>query len=201
MILRAALLALASAAWAGGSPSGGGRGPQGPADPVFEPTLRRVEERMPAYEAVEAASIQVPARSIELGLNAKMYRCWKLRLTGDHGRQALGVFERLRSIQDTLKDLKERLSKDLLAYAASPRPDAELQKRILESQQGLDSLVESFDKALGAAERNALLKDSDKGLLGGRRTLSPRMTKDDYTMARDEDSPECRKGDGPEPRK
>ena len=127
-------LALAAAAWAGGSPSGSGRGLQGPADPSFKPVLERLEQRMPAYEAVEAASIQVPARSIELGLNAKMYRCWKLKLTGDHGRQALAVFERLRSAQDALKDLKGRLSKDLVEYAAAPKPDPELQGRILEAE-------------------------------------------------------------------
>lgn len=186
-------LALAAAAWAGGSPSGSGRGLTGPADPSFKPVLERLEKRMSAYEAVEAASVQVPARTIELGLNAKMYRCWKLKLTGDHGRQALAVFERLRSAQDALKDLKGRLSKDLVEYAASPKPDPELQGRILDAEKGLDSLLDAFEKSLEAASRNGLLKSSDGILSAGRRTLSPLMTKDDYTMARDEESPECRK--------
>ena len=186
------LLALAVSVWAGANPAGGGRGLTGPADPAFDPVLRRVSDHMPAWEAVESASVQVPARVIELGLNAKMYRCWKLRLTGDHGRKALTVFERLRSIQDTLKDLKARLSQDLVRYAAAPKPDAELQKRIAEAQMGLDSLADSFEKSLESAVRNALLKPSGQGLSGARRQLSPLMTKDDYTMVRDEETPECR---------
>ncbi|MBI2362673.1 MAG: hypothetical protein HYV15_04755 [Elusimicrobia bacterium] len=186
-------LALGAAAWAGGSPSGAGRGLSGPSDPAFNPVLERLERRLPAYEAVEAASVQVPARTIELGLNAKMYRCWKLKLTGDHGRQALAVFERLRSAQEALKDLKGRLSKDLVEYAAAPKPDPELQGRIREAEKGLDSLLDAFEKSLEAAARNGLLKSSDGVLGAGRRTLSPLMTKDDYTMVRDEESPECRK--------
>ncbi|MBI3300083.1 MAG: hypothetical protein HYZ75_18100 [Elusimicrobia bacterium] len=193
MSRAALLLALSAAAWAGGSPSGAGRGLSGPADAAFDPVLRRLERRMEAYETIETASIQVPARTIELGLNVKLYRCWKLKLTGDHGRQTLAVFERLRSAQDALKDLKERLAKDLVAYAAAPKPETELQKRIVESQKGLDALVDAFDNALEAAERNGLLKSADKALAGGRRVISPKMTKDDYTMARDEESPECRK--------
>lgn len=181
--------ALALSAWAGADPSGGGRAPAGPADPAFDPVLRRVAERMPAWEAVEAAAVQVPARTIELGMSAKMYRCWKLKLTGDHGQKALAVFERLRQVQDTLKDLKARLSQDLVRYAASPKPDAELQRRIAEAQQGLDSLTDSFGKTLDSAQRNGLIKP---GAAAGRRTLSPLMTKDDYTMVKDEESPECR---------
>ena len=184
------VLALALSAWAGAGPAGGGRSLSGPADAAFDPVLRRVETRMPVWEAVEAASVQVPARVIELGLNAKMYRCWKLRLTGDHGRKALAVFERLRSVQDALKDLKGRLAQDLVRYAASPKPDAELQKRVAEAQLGLDSLTDSFEKTYDSAERNGLLKPA--GLSGGRRALSPSMTKDDYTMVRDEELPECR---------
>ena len=193
MSLGGLLLALAAAAWAGGSPSGGGRGLAGPADASFDPVLKRLERRMEVYEAIETASVQVPARSIELGLNSKLYRCWKLKLTGDRGRQTLGAFERLRSAQDALKDLKERLSKDLVAYAAAPKPDAELQARIVESQKGLDSLVDAFQNHLEAAERNGLLKSAEKALSGRRRVVSPRMTKDDYTMVRDEESPECRR--------
>lgn len=187
------VLALVAVAWAGGSPSGAGRGLAGPTDAGFDPVLKRLERRMEVYEAIETASVQVPARTIELGLNAKLYRCWKLKLTGDHGRQTLSAFERLRSAQDALKDLKERLSKDLVAYAAAPKPDAELQARIIESQKGLDSLVDAFQNHLEAAERNGLLKSAEKALSGGRRVISPRMTKDDYTMVRDEESPECRK--------
>lgn len=193
MNLGVFLLALSAAAWAGGSPSGAGRGLPSPNDASFDPVLKRLERRMEVYEAIETASVQVPARSIELGLNAKLYRCWKLRLTGEHGRQVLSAFERLRSAQEALKDLKERLSKDLVAYAAAPKPSAELQKLIIESQTSLDSLVDAFENHLEAAERNGLLKSTGKALAAGRRMILPRMTKDDYTMARDEESPECRK--------
>ncbi|MDE2293189.1 MAG: hypothetical protein KGL53_13995 [Elusimicrobia bacterium] len=187
------LAALAAAAWAGASPSGEGRGPQTPVDAAMAPVLAHVEARMPDYDAVADAEVQVPARTIALGLNSRMYRCWRLELTGDHGRQALEVFERLRSQQDALKDLKERLAKDVVAYTAAPKPEPDLAKAVSDETSQLDGLVEAFDKTVEAAARAKLLKSTQGGLLSGQRTYSPVMTKDDYTMVRDEASPECRR--------
>lgn len=186
------MLALAAPAHARSDPAGGGRAAAGPVDPAFEPVLRKIETKMPAYDEVAGTMIRVPARTIELGPSARMYRCWKLRLTGDHGKQALRVFERLHSVQSAVKDLKEKLAKDLIRYAGSPKPHAELQKRIEEQNEQLGALLTSYRKLIRLGTRNGLLKHSDREMFSGRRSVTPRLKDDDYTMVYDEANPECR---------
>ena len=88
-LAAAVLLALPSAPLAARSaPEGQGRTLSAPDDPAFEPVLREIEAALPAFDAASRASLRVPSKNIDLGPSARMYRCWKLRLTGDHGKQA-----------------------------------------------------------------------------------------------------------------
>ncbi|MFH1724419.1 MAG: hypothetical protein ABII00_07335 [Elusimicrobiota bacterium] len=180
--IAAALLALGAAAWAQAGTAG---------DLAFDPVLRDIEAKMPAYEAVEATDIRIPTRSIELGPSSPMYRCWNLVLTGDHGKQALGVFERLRSVHSALKDLRGKLAKDLLLYATSRRGDPEMQGRIMTQHQALESLFTSYRQIVQLGERNGLLKASRRGIFSWRRTVAPTLRDDDYTMVYAESDPSC----------
>lgn len=196
--LLASLLAFPAAART--DPDGGGRSPAAAnADPAFEPVLRDIEARMPLYAEAEAAVIRVPARSIDLGPSSKLYRCWKLRLTGDHGQQAWSVLSRLVSLQAALKDLREKLAVDLVAYAGAELPDPATQKQIQARQQELERVYASFQKLLSLGDRNGLLKASDNEMFSGRRAVSPRLKDSDYTMAYDDATPECQKKPTPAP--
>ncbi len=191
----AVLLAMfAGAAYAGTEPDGQGRTTQAltsPSDPAFTPVLREIEKRMPALNAAAAVSIQVPARAIELGPRARMYKCWRLRLTGDHGKKAVRVFERLHSVQAALRDQKAKLTKDLLLYEASPKPDPHLPARIRARHRSLGSLLESYDQLVALGIKSELLKLSGKTFRNGRRMIAPILREDDYTMVYDDGAPDC----------
>jgi len=197
--VAAALLLLVSVQIPAGARTdavGGGRSIQASTDPTFDPVLRDIEGRMPSYEEIETTNLRVPMRTIELGPSAKLYRCWKLRLTGDHGQQALSVLERLSSIQGGLKELREKLAKDLVSYAGSGKPDAELKKRIRTRHGELDQLMATYRKLLRLGEKHGLLKVSEREPFSGHRSVSPKLKDDDYTMVFDETNPECRRGTG-----
>ena len=106
LILALLVLGAALSAEARSGPRGGSGIPRASADPLFEPILRGIESRMPAYEAVEDTDIRVPAPTIELGLSTKRYRCWKLRLTGANGKRARELLMRLKSVQEALTSLR-----------------------------------------------------------------------------------------------
>ncbi|OGR57877.1 MAG: hypothetical protein A2X36_07385 [Elusimicrobia bacterium GWA2_69_24] len=196
-VLLASWLALPASART--DPGGGGRALAAGADPVFEPVLRDIEARLPLYSGAEAAVIRVPARSIDLGPSSKLYRCWKLRLTGDHGKQAYDVLSRLVSLQSALKDLREKLAVDLVAYAGAAKPDPALQKQIQSRQQELERIYTTYQKLLSLGDRNGLLKIADNEMFSGRRAVSPRLKDSDYTMAYDDATPECQKKPTPAP--
>jgi hypothetical protein len=171
-----------------------------PADPGFEPALRELESRMPAYDAAIEASLRVPSQVIDLGPSAKMYHCWKLRLTGEHGKQVRRVMEDLRSVQTVMKELVGKLTLELAAYAASPKPDQEARRRILLLRESLDSLVTRYDTLVALGKRNGFLEASDGGFFGEHQTVSPRLHKDDYSMVFDDTVSGCGPGGGsPQP--
>ena len=194
-LVGAVLLAvLATATHAGSEPDGQGRSTRtltAPADPAFEPILREIEARMPKLNSAATASIQVPARAIELGPRARMYRCWRLRLTGDHGKKAVRVFERLHSVQAALRDQKAKLTKDLLLYAAAAEPSPNLPERVRARHRSLGSLLDSYDQLIALGTKSKLLKFSEKGFLSGRQTITPLLKENDYTMVYDDGAPEC----------
>ncbi len=190
-----ACLLLVAAARAAGDPSGQGRASTLTAsatDPEFAPVLSEIERRMPEFDAAAAAQIQVPSRAIELGPRARMYRCWRLRLTGDHGGKVARVFERLHSVQAAIRDQKSLLTKDLLLYAASAQPGAELTERIRVRNRSLGSLMESYNQLLALGQKSEMLKMTENSFLSGRIVVSPLLKEDDYTMVYDGDSPDCK---------
>ncbi len=190
------IAALGGAAQAGTQPKGQGRSPQAltrPADPAMEPLLNAIKKRMPRLDSVTAAHIQVPARAIELGSRSRMYRCWRLRLTGDHGKKAVRVFERLHSVQAALRDQRAKLTKDLLLYTEGSEPTPGLADRIRARSRSLDSLLESYDQLIAVGLKSKLLKKNEKSFISGRSTILPILKENDYTMVYDDGSPECRK--------
>ena len=192
-LLAVLLAAAAGPLWAGADPGGGGRGMRFPEDPELAPVLESIEGRMPAYEEAEAARIQVPGRTIELGPKAAMYRCWKLRLTGDNGKQAAYVLERLKSVQDAIKDTKGKLTKDLLELSAGAGPDERLRARIRERHAALEQLLKSYQDLIKSGGKADVIAFTPRGLLSDRPSITPRLRDDDYTMVYDDSSPECRR--------
>lgn len=152
--------------------------------------LDAVASRLPAYAALASTDIQVPAPSIALGASSKAYLCWKLQLTGAHGRQVRTVMERLRSIRDAAAGLRDTLSRDLLLHASGAGGPA-LRERILAQDASLDSLRVSYENLLQAGLRGGLLKVSERGLLREGGSVTARLRKDDYTMVHDESQPGC----------
>jgi len=197
LALAAALAAPAPAARAGVDAGGGGRRLDIPADPGFEPALRELEARLPAYDVALEATLRVPAQVIDLGPSAKMYHCWKLRLTGEHGRQVRGVMENLRSVQSVMKELVGKLTLELASYAASPKPDPEARRRILLLRESLDSLLTRYDTLVALGKRNGFLAASEGGIFGERQAVSPRLHKDDYSMVFDDTVTGCGQGAAP----
>jgi hypothetical protein len=197
LVPAAALLLLASGARAGSEPKGQGRDERKltvPADPALAPVLTEIEERMPELDAAAAAQIQVPARAIELGPRARMYRCWRLRLTGDHGNKVVRVFERLHSVQAAIRDQKSKLTKDLLLYSAASERSPELTEGIRLRNRSLGSLLQSYKQLLSLGKKSKMLKISERGLLSGRRSISPLLKEDDYTMVYDAEADDCKDG-------
>lgn len=176
---------------AGADAGGGGRKLGPTADPEFEPVLRGIESRLPAYDAAVESSLRIPVQTIELGLSNKMYHCWKLRLTGGHGRQTRGVMENLRSVQSAMKERLGALTQELAAYTAAPKPDLDARRRILAVRDDLDGLLRRYDTLIALGRRNGFLQSSDGGIFGERQTISPRLLKDDYTMVHDDTVPGC----------
>lgn len=193
---RLAALLLAAAALSG--PPGAfslGREPAReaapPADAVFDPVLRGIELRMPDYVAVEECGVRVPAETLELGESSEQYRCWRLRLTGAHGRQSRGLLERLASVQAHLKGLRANLLRDMARYEGTPKPNPDMESRIASQKAALDELVARFNDLAALGTRTGLLAESENALLGGRRRVSPVIDKEDYTMVYDASAPGC----------
>jgi len=193
-VAAAVYLAAAPAlAFAGASATGSGRGPDLPDDPALSPVLEVFEEKLPVYEEIEATKIQVPARAIELGPKARMYRCWRLRLTGDKGRQAASVLERLASVQKALTDVKAKLVSDLLKLSAGQGPHETLRQRIRARAESLSSLSGAYQELLDRGSKAGVLNARPKGFLSERPSVTPLLGDDDYTMVYDEKDPDCRR--------
>lgn len=194
--LISALLVLVAALPAGArsGPRGGSGIPRASADPLFEPILRGIESRMPAYEAVENTDIRVPAPTIQLGLSTKRYRCWKLRLTGGNGKQARQLLKRLKSVQDALTNLRAELSKNVVLHTTSSRPDPAVRRLILKQRSELEGLVQRYDSLIEIGTRNKIIDTTQETLFGASRSVTPRLRDDDYTMVHDESVPGCKGG-------
>ncbi|PCI38278.1 MAG: hypothetical protein COB53_04990 [Elusimicrobia bacterium] len=185
---------LATTAVAGTKPVGQGRSTRtltNPADPEFEPVLQEIGAQMPELEAAAAAAVKIPARAIELGPRARMYKCWRLRLTGDHGKKAARVFERLHSVQAALRDQKSKLTKDLLLYSAAVNPTADQRERIQARHRSLSSLLESYNQLIALGLKSKLLKISESGFFSDRQMIIPLLKENDYTMVYDDGAPDC----------
>lgn len=188
------LLAWALGVAPAGANSGPPPGPAAAADPAFAAVLREVEERRARYEALEAVEVRLPQAALELGLSARMYRCWRLRLTGAKGRQARAFLERLASVQAGLRAARSGLAKDLLIYSAAPSTDPSLRERIADGAKTVEAGGASFERLLQSGLRQELVRE-ERGLLG-RRTVAARLQDDDYTMVYDGGAPECPDGGG-----
>ncbi len=151
-----------------------------------------IEARLPAYEAVAAILIQAPAHSIQMGLSEEIYRCWELRMTGDHGRMTLRLFERLLWLHQMIQDRTAKLRGELAEYKASQTSDPDVEARLWEHGFWLDSLIAAYDQSVRLGEREGLLRVRDASFLSLRRTVSPRLYQGDYTMVYDEAAPSCR---------
>ena len=178
-------LCLAASALARANPKGLGRALQAPDDPAFEPVLREIEANLPVYESITDAALRVPSQTIDLGPSAKIYRCWKLKLTGDNGKQARDVLQRLKSVQNTLKDLRKKLDRSLDLYLSGTKSDKKLRDRITAQHRSMTNLLERYRSLIEIGKRNGLIKISTRGLLIGRTSVSPRLRSEDYTMVYD----------------
>ncbi len=149
-----------------------------------------VESRVPSYEKTAAIFIKVPAYEMDLGFNNEMYRCWKLRLTGEKGKQVRLVLEQIRSVQRTLKTRMRKLDGDLIRVKAG-NAERPLSLRINAHRKALDLLLERFNGLLDWGRRHGLLKISEGGVFSRRTTVIPLLRNDDYTMVYDDISPSC----------
>lgn len=149
-----------------------------------------VESRIPDYEKASVILIKVPAYEMELGSNNEVYRCWKLRLTGEKGKQVRLVLEQIRSVQRTLQARMRKLNEDLLRVRAGSagRP---LSARINTHRKALDLNLERLYGLLDWGKRHELLKVSAGGIFRSRTTVSPVLGDSDYTMVYDDVSPAC----------
>ncbi|MFA5138554.1 MAG: hypothetical protein WC728_04910 [Elusimicrobiota bacterium] len=197
MTPRLAALLLAAAALSVPSRGASGLGrepahePAAPTDAVFDPVLRGIELKMPEYLAIEESGVRVPAETIELGQSSEQYRCWRLRLTGGHGKQARSLLERLSSLQTHLKDLRANLLRDMARYEGAPKPNPDLESRVASQKAALDELAARFNDLVKLGTRTGFLVESENALLGGKRRLSPVIRKEDYTMVHDASAPGC----------
>ena len=188
----------AAPVWGRSSSAGQGRTLRAPDDPGFEPVLLEIEQLLPACDAVAAANLRVPSPTVDLGPSAKMYRCWKLKLTGDQGKQARDILQRLKSVQGTLRDLRKKLDRNLDLYLASPKPDGRTRALIRAQHRSLKNLLERYRSLIGIGTRNGLIKVSSGGLLSGKRSVTPRLRNEDYTMVYDHTIPGCPERRNPE---
>ncbi len=134
---------------------------------------------------------------MDMGLAAKEYRCWRLRLVGDHGKEARKTLSRLASIQAALKSLTADFAAALARYGAGER-DVPLWASLLEAEKALDGLLERYRQLLASGEEAGLLRRSPAGMFSSRAVVSPILKKDDYTMMYDANIPGCpQRGAGP----
>ncbi len=159
------------------------------ASPAERPFIA-VESRIPDYEKASAIFIKIPAYEMELGSNNEMYRCWKLRLTGEKGKQVRLVLEQIRSVQRTLQARMRKLNEDLIRVRAGSA-DRPLSTRINRHRKALDLNLERFYGLLDWGKRHELLKVSAGRLFNRRATVSPILGDSDYTMVYDDVSPTC----------
>jgi hypothetical protein len=161
-------------------------------NPAFLPTLRSIEDGMPRYQEVEATSIELPATAISLGASAKAYQCWNLQLTSERGKRLLEMMTRLRSLQDSLAELRASLSRDISRFTVSPALDPALEQRISSEHDALAALFETFSELAEKGKKEGLLRKAPRGVFRDHAALVPIIKNDDYTMAYDTSSPECR---------
>jgi hypothetical protein len=162
--------------------------------------LKHIEASKTLYEEVESTDIQAPYPTISLGLSTKLYQCWKLQLTSEHGKQVHATMNRLQYLQKEITDLKKNLDKDLQIYKTSPKPNSGLDQKtalIALQSNSLNLLLTEYQKLLDWAVQNNLVRIAEKGLWRARRTISPKLKDDDYTMVYDPLAPEC----APNPKK
>lgn len=193
--MRVAALAALALSLAASARAGADRPPRpgrpSAQDPALETALREMEARMAEYEDIESASVQVPAPVIALGLSTKAYRCWKLKLTGERGRQAREVTSQLQGIQRSFAELKARLAREVLSYAADDRSDPLLPKRISAQSESLEAMAQAWRRLLATSIDAGLVRRIEKGFLRANLTISPRLDDDDYTMVYDSSEPDC----------
>jgi hypothetical protein len=163
----------------------------GSAGAVEAPITQRLEVRLPVYEKTGATVIRVPQREMELGLATPEYKCWRLRLNGEHGREVRRTMSRLRSVQSAIKTLSSDLRKAAKRYADNDNKDVVLGEHLEQALRTLDGLVERYKTLLNKGKEKKLLRYSTGGLFSSRSVVSPILQRDDYTMVYDDSAAEC----------
>ena len=160
-------------------------------DAAADPVIREVDAHTPLCEAVLATQIRPPARALSLGLSTKLYQCWQLTLTSRRGLKALEAMERLKSLQDALRNERANLTALMLEYAATPKPNPPLLKRLAEQSRSIGVILTAYSSLSESGARNGLIKVSGGGIFSGGGSISAALKDDDYTMANDDSQPQC----------
>jgi len=189
--LAAALLSAAAAFPArAGAPSGSSL-PNLPPDLAANPVISEVEARLPLCEAVLATQIRPPARTISLGLSTKLYQCWQLKLTSRRGLNVLEAMERLKALQDALRNERAELTASMMEYAASPKPSPALLRRIAERSRAIGVILTAYSSLSESGARNGLIRITGGGIFSGAGAIVAQLKDDDYTMTYDDSQPQC----------
>jgi len=193
MTLLAAAFLLAAAAVPAGASAGAPSGSLSrlPPDIAAEPVVRESETRLRDSEAMLAVQIRPPSKSLSLGLSTKLYQCWQLKLTSRRGLKVLEVLERLKSLHDALRNERAGMTSALLEYAASPKPDPALLKRIGARSQAIGGILAVYKTLTESGVRNGLIRVSEGGAFSGAASIGPLIRDDDYTMSYDDSLPQC----------
>lgn len=148
-------------------------------DAAVRQELRR---RLPAYAELAANDVRVPAEVLPLGDQNPAYRCWKLTLTGTHGRRSRELLLRLQSVRDAVGGLWWQAEADLAAAERDPEAAGRLTRQAAQ----LSTLAERWRQLMAAGAREGLFRVNEPGLFRKRRTVGPELRKEDYTMVYDD---------------
>ncbi|MFA6092409.1 MAG: hypothetical protein WCU88_07515 [Elusimicrobiota bacterium] len=188
-VIGAALALFAAAALWGAASASRERLPVLPKDPESARLLTELEAQWPAAEDVEKSSLRVPSKTLSLGVSNPLYRCWQLSLTGERALQILGLLERLKALQDSVRTAKKDLLKEASLYAA--QPGAEALSRVRARSNSLKGLLAAYKALLESGRRMELLKVSEPSSFTEHLSVSGALREEDYVMSYDDALPEC----------
>lgn len=151
------------------------------------------DARLAAYRRIAATDVQVPAEAMDLGPSSDVYRCWRLRLTGERGLRARETLSRLLAVRDAVRRLLAAFEEDLRRReSAAPEALPEIMGRMQATQAGLERLLRHFEELRGDGLRSGLIRDTRRGFFGaGEPAIRPNLDEDAYTMVYDETAPGC----------